>query len=53
MNTATAAILVKILDVEDQPPEFVVATPVTRISEDAHIGTPVLQGIIYSNGSYV
>lgn len=44
VNTGTAAILVKIQDVEDQPPEFVVATPVTRISEDAPIGTSVLQG---------
>ncbi|GFG38793.1 hypothetical protein Cfor_02805 [Coptotermes formosanus] len=43
VNTGTAAILVKVLDVEDQSPEFVVATPVTRVSEDAQIGTPVLQ----------
>ncbi|CAK1540672.1 unnamed protein product [Leptosia nina] len=43
VNTGTAAILVKVQDVEDQPPEFVVATPVTRISEDAPIGTSVLQ----------
>lgn len=45
MNTGTAAILVKVVDVEDQSPEFVVATPVTRVSEDAQIGTSVLQGI--------
>ncbi|KAI8422689.1 hypothetical protein MSG28_006460 [Choristoneura fumiferana] len=44
VNTGTAAILVKVQDVEDQPPEFVVASPVTRISEDAEIGTSVLQG---------
>ncbi|CAB3223205.1 unnamed protein product [Arctia plantaginis] len=43
VNTGTAAILVKVLDVEDQPPEFVVASPVTRISEDAPVGTSVLQ----------
>ncbi|KAJ4438181.1 hypothetical protein ANN_14120, partial [Periplaneta americana] len=43
VNTGTAAILVKVEDVEDQPPEFVVVTPVTRVSEDARIGTPVLQ----------
>ncbi|XP_075231619.1 cadherin 88C [Lycorma delicatula] len=43
INTATAAILVKVQDVEDQPPEFVVASPVTRVSEDAPIGTTVLQ----------
>lgn len=46
VNTGTAAILVKVQDVEDQPPEFVVATPVTRISEDASVGTAVLQGIL-------
>lgn len=44
VNTGTAAILVKVQDVEDQPPEFVVASPVTRISEDAPVGTSVLQG---------
>ncbi|KAL0831494.1 hypothetical protein ABMA28_002291 [Loxostege sticticalis] len=43
VNTGTAAILVKVQDVEDQPPEFVVASPVTRIGEDAPIGTSVLQ----------
>lgn len=30
-------------DVEDQPPEFVIVTPVTRVSEDAPVGSPVLQ----------
>ncbi|XP_041988601.1 cadherin-23 isoform X1 [Aricia agestis] len=43
INTGTAAILVKVQDVEDQPPEFIVASPVTRISEDAPSGTSVLQ----------
>ncbi|XP_046962418.1 cadherin-23 isoform X2 [Vanessa cardui] len=43
VNTGTAAILVKVQDVEDQPPEFIVASPVTRISEDASVGTSVLQ----------
>ncbi|CAG4949111.1 unnamed protein product [Colias eurytheme] len=43
INTGTAAILIKVQDIEDQPPEFVVATPVTRISEDAPVGTSVLQ----------
>ncbi|KAI5639888.1 cadherin domain-containing protein [Phthorimaea operculella] len=43
VNTGTAAILVKVQDVEDQPPEFVVVSPVTRISEDAPVGTSVLQ----------
>ncbi|CAG4973752.1 unnamed protein product [Parnassius apollo] len=43
INTGTAAILVKVQDVEDQPPEFLVASPVTRITEDAPVGTSVLQ----------
>ncbi|CAG9785729.1 unnamed protein product [Diatraea saccharalis] len=43
VNTGTAAILVKVKDQEDQPPEFVVVSPVTRISEDAPVGTSVLQ----------
>lgn len=43
VNTGTAAILVKIEDVEDQDPEFLVVSPVTRISEDAQIGSPVLK----------
>ncbi|XP_068632323.1 cadherin-23 [Battus philenor] len=43
INTGTAAIIIKVQDVEDQPPEFIVASPVTRISEDAPIGTSVLQ----------
>ncbi|CAH0714568.1 unnamed protein product, partial [Brenthis ino] len=43
VNTGTAAILVKVQDIEDQPPEFIVASPVTRISEDAPEGTSVLQ----------
>lgn len=43
-KTGTAAILVKVEDVEDQPPEFVVVTQVTRISEDAPVGSTVLQG---------
>lgn len=46
VNTGTAAILVKIQDVEDQPPQFVGVTPVTRISEDSPIGTSVLQGLL-------
>ncbi|XP_055621395.1 cadherin-23 [Toxorhynchites rutilus septentrionalis] len=41
INTATAALLVRLKDVEDQPPEFVIASPVTRVSEDAPIGTLV------------
>ncbi|KAG7212887.1 hypothetical protein KM043_002239 [Ampulex compressa] len=43
VNTGTTAILVKVQDVEDQPPEFISMTPVARISENARIGTSVLQ----------
>lgn len=35
----------KVQDVEDQPPEFVVVTPVARVSEDAPPGTSIIQGI--------
>jgi hypothetical protein len=45
-NTGTAAILVKVQDVEDQPPEFVAVSSVTRVSEDVPVGTSVLQGKI-------
>ncbi|XP_036323215.1 cadherin-23 [Rhagoletis pomonella] len=43
VNTGTAAILVKVGDVGDQPPEFVEVQAVTRIPEDAEIGTRVLR----------
>ncbi|XP_060525001.1 cadherin-23 isoform X2 [Cylas formicarius] len=43
VNTGTAVILVKVEDVEDQPPEFVKVTPVVRLSENSPIGSPVLQ----------
>ena len=34
VNTATAAIIVEIEDIADQPPEFVTVPSITRISED-------------------
>ncbi|BES92052.1 Cadherin domain [Nesidiocoris tenuis] len=43
VNTATAGLIIKVDDVEDMPPEFVVVSPVARLSEDARIGTSVLQ----------
>ncbi|KAH8267311.1 hypothetical protein KR018_005727 [Drosophila ironensis] len=43
INTGTAAILVKVKDLEDQPPEFVEVQAVARIAEDAPIGTRVLR----------
>lgn len=42
VNTGTAALLVRVKDVEDQPPEFVVATPVQRVSEGVPKGTKIL-----------
>ncbi|XP_054726430.1 cadherin-23 [Anastrepha obliqua] len=43
VNTGTAAILVKVGDVGDQPPEFVEVQAVARIPENAEIGTRVLR----------
>uniref|UniRef100_A0A182QBJ4 Cadherin domain-containing protein n=1 Tax=Anopheles farauti TaxID=69004 RepID=A0A182QBJ4_9DIPT len=43
INTGTAALLVRVKDVEDQPPEFLVTQPVVRVSEDAPIGSEVLK----------
>ncbi|KAL1379346.1 hypothetical protein pipiens_014963 [Culex pipiens pipiens] len=41
VNTGTAALLVKVKDVEDQLPEFILVSSVTRIAEDAPVGTEV------------
>lgn len=41
VNTGTASLLVKVKDIEDQLPEFVLISSVTRIAEDAPIGTEV------------
>ncbi|XP_017844659.1 cadherin-23 [Drosophila busckii] len=43
VNTGTAAILIKVKDIEDQPPEFVEVQAVARIPEDAPVGTKVLR----------
>lgn len=43
VNTGTAVLLVKVEDVEDQPPEFVRVNPVVRIEENLPIGTSILQ----------
>lgn len=45
VNTGTATFLIKVEDVEDQPPEFVRVTSVARVAENAPIGTSVLQGL--------
>lgn len=43
INTGTAAILIKVKDIEDQPPEFIKVQPVARIPEDAPVGTRVMR----------
>ncbi|XP_076057455.1 cadherin 88C isoform X2 [Oratosquilla oratoria] len=43
VNTGTAAVLVRVLDVEDQPPEFIQVPPVTRIPEDIPVNSGVLE----------
>lgn len=43
VNTGTAAILVKVIDVSDQPPEFVQVQAIARIPENTEVGTRVLQ----------
>ena len=43
INTATAGLLVRVVDVEDQGPEFITVPSVTRVAEDARPGTPVLK----------
>ncbi|CAG7830108.1 unnamed protein product [Allacma fusca] len=43
INTATAAVVVQVVDVEDRPPEWVTVPPVTRLNEDVPKGTFVLQ----------
>lgn len=48
VNTGTAAILVKVQDVEDQPPQFVRMQPVVRIAEDAPVGSTIMQGGLLS-----
>lgn len=44
VNTATAALVVRVGDVEDQPPQFIQAPPVTRIPEDIPVNSGVLEG---------
>lgn len=49
INTATAALLVRVVDVDDQGPEFIVVPSVTRIAEDATPGTVVMKGKLLHN----
>ncbi|KAJ8962164.1 hypothetical protein NQ318_018121 [Aromia moschata] len=46
VNTGTAALLIRVEDVEDQPPEFLRVMPIARIEENSPIGTSVLQGLM-------
>ena len=41
VNSATSAILIKVQDIEDEPPEFVSVPSVTRIAEDVPTFTEV------------
>lgn len=43
INTATAGLLVRLVDEEDQGPEFITVPSITRIPEDAQPGTSVLR----------
>ncbi|XP_069185641.1 cadherin-23 isoform X4 [Procambarus clarkii] len=43
VNTGTAALVVRVKDVEDQPPQFIQAPPVTRIPEDISVNSGVLE----------
>ncbi|CAG9863718.1 unnamed protein product [Phyllotreta striolata] len=43
VNTGTAALLIKVADVEDQPPEFVRMSPFAKIEENSPIGSSVLR----------
>ncbi|XP_071547486.1 cadherin-23 isoform X4 [Panulirus ornatus] len=43
VNTGTAALVVRVTDVEDQPPQFIQAPPVTRIPEDISVNSGVLE----------
>lgn len=43
INTATAGLLVRLVDEEDQGPEFITVPSVTRVAEDAHPGTSILR----------
>lgn len=44
VNTGTAALLIKVKDIEDQPPEFVSVTPVIRIPENTQKFSKISQG---------
>lgn len=43
INTATAGLLVRLVDEDDQGPEFITVPSVTRVAEDAQPGTSVLR----------
>lgn len=43
INTATAGLLVRLVDEDDQGPEFITVPSVTRVAEDTPPGAPVLR----------
>lgn len=44
INTGTAGILVKVIDVADVPPEFSYISPIARVPEDIPVGSNIFQG---------
>lgn len=44
INTGTAGILVKVIDVADMPPEFSYISPIARVPEDISVGSNIFQG---------
>ena len=44
INTATAALLVRVVDVEDRDPEFIAIPSITRVPEDIRPGTSIMKG---------
>jgi hypothetical protein len=44
INTGTAAIVIKVKDLEDQPPEFITASAVIRVPENVPKKSKILEG---------
>lgn len=52
VNTATAALLIRVVDVEDQDPEFIAFPSITRVSEDTQPGTIIMKGKSLMSDTY-